>query len=523
MLSSPTASGRSSKSAKARAIPGRLGILARLAAHGLRRRHGSTESERERAWQAIAGLFRDARGITMKVGQVLLGDRPGAEVVRSEPLPLAAIRPALEAELGSRLSHSFRRFDESRAAASLGQVHAAELLDGSRVAVKVRYPGIERAVRRELRLAGLLPGVGPLRRFGFDLDRYRRLLAEDLARELDYRSEAERQLRFYHQLAVPGLVVPRPFPSLSRPGLLVQSWEDGEPLSSARGWPRLERAELARILVRTLLASLFQLGEVHGDPNPGNYLFRRGENARPEVVLLDYGCTLELESPRRLALLQLLLALREGGSIDLLACLGAIGFDLAKLAPLADRLPEICQALFEPFLLDRPFDPSRWRLAERLGELLGELRWWFRAAGPADSVFLLRAFQGLAQQLEALDVPLAWWPMLTAVVPEETLAEARRLELPTPAGITEPPRLECLARFLRVVIQDQGEELLALCLPAVEVAHLEELVPPAVAESLAGRGVRLGELVRRVLAGGVRPQELIALEDGTRTYQVWLE
>ncbi|HRC84350.1 MAG TPA: hypothetical protein PK413_01930 [Thermoanaerobaculia bacterium] len=74
-----------------------------------------------------------------------------------------------------------------------------------------------------------------------------------------------------------------------------------------------------------------------------------------------------------------------------------------------------------------------------------------------------------------------------------------------------------------MVIQDQGEELLALCLPAVEVAHLEELVPPAVAESLAGRGVRLGELVRRVLAGGVRPQELIALEDGTRTYQVWLE
>ena len=56
---------------------------------------------------------------------------------------------------GEPLSELFAEFEqEAFAAASIGQVHRAELLDGRRVAVKIQYPGIAEALDADLRNAG---------------------------------------------------------------------------------------------------------------------------------------------------------------------------------------------------------------------------------------------------------------------------------------------------------------------------------------------------------------------------------
>ena len=112
------------------------------------------------AAEQIVEALGTMKGVAMKVGQVMsfldVGLVP--EEYREEfQHKLAALRDAaptvtfkdmgkvIEQELGERLKDVFEDFDtEPIAAASIGQVYRARLLDGREVAVKVQYPGVAR-------------------------------------------------------------------------------------------------------------------------------------------------------------------------------------------------------------------------------------------------------------------------------------------------------------------------------------------------------------------------------------------
>ena len=83
----------------------------------------------------------------------------------AQPMPMSQLVTVLEANWGKDWTRHFTRFSFTpMAAASIGQVHAAEGLDGRRLAIKVQYPGIARSIASDvdnvatlLRLSGLLP------------------------------------------------------------------------------------------------------------------------------------------------------------------------------------------------------------------------------------------------------------------------------------------------------------------------------------------------------------------------------
>jgi ubiquinone biosynthesis protein len=70
---------------------------------------------------------------------------------RVEPFSFAEVEEIVHNELGWRISKAFQEFEaEPIAAASLGQVHRAVLLDGRAVAVKVQRPGIRKQILEDL-------------------------------------------------------------------------------------------------------------------------------------------------------------------------------------------------------------------------------------------------------------------------------------------------------------------------------------------------------------------------------------
>jgi predicted unusual protein kinase regulating ubiquinone biosynthesis (AarF/ABC1/UbiB family) len=488
------------------------------------------ETERLLAKRALAGLFADARGITMKVGQLFAGNdgsTPFQELVEGiEPLPLKVMIPLLEAEIGQKVKNVFRSIEPAIAAASLGQVHLAELKNGDKVAVKIRYPDINDAVDAELRLVGLMPGVGPVNRWGFDLEAYKKSLRDNMDRELDYRSEAQRQDYFGRTVQVSGLKVPTVYWDLCSERVLVQSRAEGVLIDKVGSWPEQERLAIGQTLMMTLFKSLFVAGEVHGDPHPGNVFYSHDVNGQPLVALLDYGCTITVTEQRRLALLKLIIGCRERNPTKPLDCFAALGFDSKKLNHINGSLPALCQSLFRPFLVNHAFNPEQWQLGREVNDLLGDYRWWFRSAGPSDLFLLMRAFQGLIQQLQQLDVKLPWWTVLQQAVGAELIQQAIVYDLP---AIEHAPSAKALsfnqqASALCVRVTENGEQRVSVKMPAEAVLDLERLIPEDVLARIMDSGTidlkLLGESIR---ANGIIPQQLFVFEDVEKTYRVWLE
>lgn len=245
----------------------------------------------------------------------------------------AAIRARIEAELGRPISDVFAELDDvPLAAASLAQVHAATLLDGTRVVVKVQVPGIEDVIAADIAaLKTIANTVGEVP--GVDLPMLTAELARALAVELDYRAEALSLLAYKGEV-----VVPRPIIEASSTRVLTMTRIDGERLTS---W--LEHAEpatrdrLLGDLVGEVAAQILVRGQVHADPHPGNFLV----TPDGKLALLDFGCMLELTKQERAAYARLVLAIAGGNHSTAARELELLGF--ASDDP--DQLVELTSAL----------------------------------------------------------------------------------------------------------------------------------------------------------------------------------
>src|SRR5205807_2371939 len=107
------------------------------------------------------------------------------------------MRRVIEEDLGERLEDVFGEFEsEAIAAASIGQVYRARLVDGRRVAVKVQYPRVAAAVGADLQNVGLLLRAAKRIAPALDVKAVAAELRERLTDELDYEHEAQEQRTF---------------------------------------------------------------------------------------------------------------------------------------------------------------------------------------------------------------------------------------------------------------------------------------------------------------------------------------
>lgn len=255
------------------------------------------------AAQRLAAGFVRLRGVFIKLGQVMsvLGTYlPSAYADALEPLqdavapqPFARILPQLKRAYGGDGLGPFKKFEQQAlAAASLAQVHDATLHDGTRVAVKILYPEIRSLIAADLAVIRLvLPIVHRL--FGFRrmhtvVDQLRTMLEQETDC-LHERANIERIAAIFADR--PGVVVPKVFPELCRPWLLVMSFEEGRKLGSAKSLldAGFDPLQIANTLVESYLTLLLDHHVIHADPHPGNLLVRPGK-----LVILDYGAVMNV-------------------------------------------------------------------------------------------------------------------------------------------------------------------------------------------------------------------------------------
>jgi predicted unusual protein kinase regulating ubiquinone biosynthesis (AarF/ABC1/UbiB family) len=210
------------------------------------------------------------------------------------PMPWEKVEKVLLAEYDDEpVSELFAEFDrEAFAAASIGQVHRAELLDGRRVAVKVQYPGIAEALDADLRNAGTIVRLAKALAPGLDAKAIAHEIRERVMEEIDYEYEAQNQRSFSRAYRDhPFIYVPEVITRLSRRRVLVTEFVEGRGFEEIKELPHDERSRFGEIVFRGSLGSMFNLQHFNADPHPGNYLLM----ADDRVAFLDFGMTKKLD------------------------------------------------------------------------------------------------------------------------------------------------------------------------------------------------------------------------------------
>lgn len=347
----------------------------------------------------------------------------------AEPFDSAEAASIVEAELGAPLPVLYAEFDrEPFAAASLSQVHRAQLHDGRRVAVKVQRPRVREQVERDLALLATLarrverhqPGLAAFRPTEAVAE-----LAEYTRRELDFRREAgtaERLRQLHaddHRVVIPAVISDR-----SSARVLTSEFLDGLPPAPAADLLRAGLDPVASLHAgaAAMLREIFQFGLFHGDPHPGNVLFLSGGR----IGFLDFGMSGRLDPLERRRMAVMSWALIEGDY-------DAVGSQLLRLSefvPGAD--PDGFRAMFaetvDEWFGQRAADVS---IAQVLlhGLALGAR---YGIAFPRGLMLLARALVTLEATAMIVDPQLNLAELARPLLPQ-----LRRTLLPTPQMLEE--------------------------------------------------------------------------------------
>ena len=274
------------------------GVAARYAG----RRLLGGEPDRASEASALGLALGRLKGPLMKVAQLmatipdLLPPEYAAELqkLQSEAPPMgwAFVKRRMMAELGAGWENKFTRFEHHpAAAASLGQVHRAQSLDGAALACKLQYPDMQSAVEADLQQLQWLLAIR--RRFdpAIDTTEIGKEIGARVREELDYRREAK-HVALYRQMldGVDIVRVPRAWPELSTGRLLTLDWLDGTRMLTHKNDPLAVRNALAKAMFTAWWFPFSRFGVIHGDPHLGNYTVFRHSGSPAGINLLDYGC-----------------------------------------------------------------------------------------------------------------------------------------------------------------------------------------------------------------------------------------
>ena len=306
----------------------------------------------------------------------------------------------IEADLGKTIKQLFRKFDPiPLAAASLGQVHKAQLHSGEEVAIKVQRPGLQQLFTIDLGILKQIaryfqnhPRWGKGRDWLGIYEECSRILWE----ETDYLNEGRNADTFRRNFRDEDWVsVPRVYWRYTSPRVLTLEYLPGIKIShyEALEAAGLDRKLLARLGAKAYLHQLLTNGFFHADPHPGNIAV----SPDGSLIFYDFGMMGQIKSNIREKLMDTLFGIaQKNGSlvVDSLIELGA-------LVPTGDLTPvrRSVQYMLDNFM-DKPFEEQS---VDAISEDLYEIAYGQPFRFPATFTFVMRAFSTLEGVGKGLD------------------------------------------------------------------------------------------------------------------------
>ncbi|GIX36723.1 MAG: putative protein kinase UbiB [Lysobacteraceae bacterium] len=440
----------------------------------------------------VAGLSRGARlrlalqelgPIFVKAGQVLSTRRDLLPEDIAEELALLQDRVApfdggeaqriVEQELGKPIDALFVEFERTPlASASIAQVHAARLADGTEVVVKVLRPGIEARIEADLALLRALAEIAARHHPRADKIRPLDVIAEieaTLKGELDLQREgANASVLRRNWLDSPDLYIPAVYWSHSHRRVLTLERVRGIPSDdiAALDAAGIDRRLLAAKGVRLFYTQVFRDNFFHADAHAGNIWVDPTRPADPRFIALDFGIMGQLTSRDQYFLAENFMAMFQRDYRRIAELHVEAGWMPATVR--IDELEAATRAVCEPYFT-RPL--AQIALGEVVAKLFRTARQYELTLQP--QLILLQKtllnIEGLGRLLDPeLDIFGVAHPVLERILRERYSATQLRRELVKriPELVTHAPDMPRLVReWLRQ--QTNGQHHL--------VMHSEEL------------------------------------------------
>ena len=247
---------------------------------------------------------------------------------RLDPFAFEKVERIVSSELDAPIPQLFRTFEHQPiAAASLGQVHRAELPDGRPVVVKIQRPGVRERITEDLDALAevttfLDRHTDKGRRYGLarNLEEFRK----NIMLELDYEREAANMATLARNLEEFNLIcVPKAVENLTTSRVLTMEYVEGSKITALDGAQKVELngQALAEQLFQAYLKQILVDGFFHADPHPGNVFITEDG----QIALLDVGMVGRLTPELQTRLLRFMLAISEGRAEDASAIMVQIG------------------------------------------------------------------------------------------------------------------------------------------------------------------------------------------------------
>nr|WP_316435619.1 AarF/ABC1/UbiB kinase family protein [Leptolyngbya sp. NK1-12] len=306
----------------------------------------------------------------------------------------------IEQDFGRTIPELYRSFDPiPLAAASLGQVHRAQLHSGAEVVVKVQRPGLKKLFTIDLQiLKGIARYFQNHPRWGRGRDWIG--IYEECCRilweEIEYLNEGRNADTFRRNFKDEDWVrVPRVYWRYSSPRALTLEYLPGIKIShyEALEAAGLDRKNLAKLGAQAYLQQLLNDGFFHADPHPGNIAV----SPDGSLIFYDFGMMGRVQPVTREKLMDLFFGIAQKDSEQVVASL----VDLGALAPANDMGPvrRSVQYMLDHFM-DKPFEEqSVAAISDDLYEIAFDQPFRF----PATFTFVMRAFSTLEGVGKGLD------------------------------------------------------------------------------------------------------------------------